>query len=319
MIVWFNPILYHFIMQAEVDKKILIVDDEPGMVRLITKILEREGYSIDGASNGAEALDLAASKEDYSLIISDITMPHMSGLEFFKSLKKVKPEIPIILISGHASFDFAVEALNLGALAFLVKPFENAELIKWVNRVMGLHKKRHARDLLFERLITEKHEMELDSATVMEGNNLHLLAGYMAERFKVCKSMDKLSHMKIELAIHEALRNSIEHGNLELSSSIKNDSLDDDSEDRYESLLRKKLVDPKYAQSKIILRFSREARKISLSIEDEGEGFDHHSLLEARTSINSCHGRGLLLIGAGVDDVSYNESGNKITLSCSVS
>lgn len=298
------------------DTKILVVDDDPGVVRLITKTLEAEDYKVDSAQDGASALDLATDKEDYSLIISDITLPQMSGFDFLKSLLKVKPDIPIIIISGQSDFKFAQEALHLGAVAFLVKPFEKKELLKWVDRVMAHEKERTARSLLFAQLISEKREIVLDTATIMENGNFSLLVADMAERFLVRHCPGKVSAIKTVLAIHEALRNSVEHGNLEIPSTLKAGQDIAYDKDEYEKLMKERLEDPKYAGRKIWFIFSRTDNKVELKIRDEGKGFDHKSTIKAQPDKELSHGRGILMINAGVDEVSFNDSGTEVTLTC---
>lgn len=301
------------------DDKILVVDDDPGIVRLISKALDSEGYAVDSAPDGESALELAAEKENYALIISNITLPKMSGFEFLSSLTKVKPDTPIIIISGHTEFSFVQEALHLGAVAYLVKPFEKSELLKWVNKVMAHERECIARELLLGRLITEKHEMILDTATLMKDNNCSLLACHFADRFIAVKNPNRAGSVKIRLAVHEALRNSVEHGNLELFSILKPDLIIADDEDRYEKLMKERMNHPEYVQKKIFLKFSHTAEKVELTIRDEGKGFDHRSMLKAQMDAGLAHGRGLMMIRAGVDEMSYNEAGNEITLTCFLS
>lgn len=296
--------------------KILVVDDDPGIVRLISTALEGNGYEVDTALDGASALEMAAKKENYALIVADIVMPEMSGFDFLKSLIKAKPDTPIIIVSGHANFTFAQEALHIGAVAFLLKPFEKKELLKWVDRVMAHEKERTARSMLFARLISEKHETVLDTATIMEKDNFSLLVGDMAERFITRGCPGKILGIKIVLAIHEALRNSVEHGNLELFSDLKSGQDIAYDEDMYEKLMKERLDDPKYAGRKIWFTFSRTDKKVELKIRDEGKGFDHKSTFKAQTDTELSHGRGILMINAGVDEVSFNDSGTEVTLTC---
>ena len=295
--------------------KILVVDDDPGTVRFVTKALNARGYETDSASDGTEALELAAKKEDYSLIITDIVMPQLSGLEFLRSLINVKPNIPIILISGYTEFAFAIEAIKLGAIAYLVKPFDKSDLLKLVDKITILARERHDHDTLFHRLFVEKQELVIDTATLMDKKNFSQLTGEMANRFIACKSLENIGTLKLVLAIHEALRNSIEHGNLELPSDLKPELIEDE-EDPYEKLMRERLNDPKYAEKKIRITFSRDEEKVALTIRDEGKGFDGNKTFGQQYDSDIGHHRGLILIRAGVDEVSYNDSGNEITLTC---
>lgn len=104
------------------DERILIVDDEEGIVDLCIQALSREGYQIWSAHNGFEGIELA-KKHDFDLVLTDIKMPGMSGLELFQAIQRSKPDIVGIIITGYGSMEAAIEALKLGMDDFLLKPF----------------------------------------------------------------------------------------------------------------------------------------------------------------------------------------------------
>ncbi len=303
------------------NSKVLVVDDDPNICKIIAKELSTAGYEVDDASDGQEALERATGT-DYSLVISDVMMPRMNGLEFFEALKKEKPDIPVILISGHTDFGFAVKGLNLGALAFLIKPFDNTELMKWVdkvNEIQILERDRSACEALFNRLDTEIHEMVLTTGLLMEGSNFKLFSQRITERFLLNRGVSRVSSLKGALAVHEALINSVEHGNLDLSSSLKEEFSIGDAVDPYYINLKERLNDPQYAGRKISVKYVRTPEKTELSIRDEGSGFNHRALSELEDYSELPSGRGLLLIQSGVDKVKYNESGNEVTLTYFIS
>jgi DNA-binding NtrC family response regulator len=101
--------------------KILIVDDEVPIRRTLRDILEFEGYDIDEASDGLECI-AKVQKEKYDVIITDIKMPKMDGIEALERLQILSPETPVIMVSGHGTIDTAVEAVKKGAFDFISKP-----------------------------------------------------------------------------------------------------------------------------------------------------------------------------------------------------
>jgi len=109
---------------------ILVVDDEKIMQDVMRDILEEVGCKVDIEDNGEDAL-AAAEKNNYDLTFADIRMPKMDGMEFLRNVKKIKPDLGVIMMTGHASVDGAVEAMKLGAFDFITKPF-NLEHIKIV-------------------------------------------------------------------------------------------------------------------------------------------------------------------------------------------
>lgn len=101
--------------------KILIVDDEKSIRSTLKEILEYEKYEVKEAADGAEGLAMI-KKEDFDLVMCDIKMPNMDGMEVLSAANEIKPELPFIMISGHGTIDTAVEATKKGAYDFLQKP-----------------------------------------------------------------------------------------------------------------------------------------------------------------------------------------------------
>lgn len=100
---------------------ILIIDDEKAIRKTLTEILSFEGYKIDEASDGEEGLKRFGEKS-YDLVLCDIKMPKIDGIEFLEKAKGINPDIPIIMISGHGNIDTAVEAVKKGAFDYISKP-----------------------------------------------------------------------------------------------------------------------------------------------------------------------------------------------------
>ncbi|MEI7471961.1 MAG: sigma-54 dependent transcriptional regulator [Chitinophagaceae bacterium] len=100
---------------------VLIIDDERAIRKTLSEILSYEGYKIDEASDGEEGLKLFSSKT-YGVVLCDIKMPKMDGLEFLEKAKEINADVPIIVISGHGNIDTAVEAVKKGAFDYVSKP-----------------------------------------------------------------------------------------------------------------------------------------------------------------------------------------------------
>jgi CheY-like chemotaxis protein len=114
---------------------ILVVDDEAGIQKLMRKVLSAAGYDVMAAMDGREALELLkGSKVD--LVVTDLVMPEMEGLEMIQSIRKERPEVKIIAMSGMFGGQFLRSARLLGAHATLVKPFQPRDLLEAVRRVL---------------------------------------------------------------------------------------------------------------------------------------------------------------------------------------
>ena len=103
--------------------RILIIDDEKNVLSSFKKILDQEGYSIQTSGSAREGLDLAQG-HPFDLLIMDIRMPGMSGLEAFSKFKEIDPKLPIIIMTAHGTTEAAIEAMRLGAFDYVMKPFE---------------------------------------------------------------------------------------------------------------------------------------------------------------------------------------------------
>jgi len=115
---------------------ILIVDDESEMRSALSHALTRSGFSVESAVSGTDAL-VKIKKDPVSLVITDLKMPEMSGMELIGALKKLKPEIAVIVITAFGSIHNAVEAMQAGAADYLLKPFSFETLVATVKKVLG--------------------------------------------------------------------------------------------------------------------------------------------------------------------------------------
>lgn len=119
-------------------KKILVVDDEPGFVELVTGILAARGYAVSSAADGRQAITMV-NKDIPDLIILDIKMPHMSGYDVCRILRDNKrfKDIPIIMLTALAELDNVKTGMALGAVSYISKPFEQNTLLTLIHGLIG--------------------------------------------------------------------------------------------------------------------------------------------------------------------------------------
>ncbi len=140
-------------------EKVLVVEDKPEMIRTITDcVLEPQGYVALVALNGEDGLRMALS-EDPDLVILDLRLPKMSGLEVLRTLRELRCSVPVIVITAYGSEEVVVRALRLGADDYLAKPFELDEMLKVIERVLDKSKQEKERVRLSREL--EKSVQEL--------------------------------------------------------------------------------------------------------------------------------------------------------------
>ncbi len=117
-------------------KRMLVVDDEVNMQKVLGILFRREGYEVMTASNGAEALEILKKDSSVDLLLSDLKMPVMDGIELLKQLKLLKIPVPVILITAYGSITEAVDAMKMGAVDFITKPFNKEDLKNIVHRTV---------------------------------------------------------------------------------------------------------------------------------------------------------------------------------------
>ena len=118
-------------------RKALVIDDEQIVLDSVATLLRDEGFDVDVSLNGREGLDWAIERK-YDVILSDIRMPDIGGMRVLRDVKRIHPSLPVIMITGYASVDSAVQSMKLGAADYIEKPFEPEQLIDSVNRALGV-------------------------------------------------------------------------------------------------------------------------------------------------------------------------------------
>lgn len=134
--------------------KILAVDDEKIILDSFRKILVMDGYSVDTVESGKEALGLI-QRHHYDFVFTDLKMPEMDGVDVCKSVKHLRPDIDVIIITGYASVQTAVETMKFGAMDYVEKPFTEDELLAMVKKLNILRQERISKQLKTKVTITQ--------------------------------------------------------------------------------------------------------------------------------------------------------------------
>ncbi|CUT02332.1 sigma-54-dependent transcriptional regulator [Candidatus Chrysopegis kryptomonas] len=116
--------------------RVLVVDDEEALRYLLSTELAAEGYEVETAGDGDEAIETIKQK-DYDVVLLDIKMPRVDGFEVLKFIKQNKPEIKVIMLTAYADVKNAIEALKLGASDFVSKPYDLEDILTSINRALG--------------------------------------------------------------------------------------------------------------------------------------------------------------------------------------
>jgi DNA-binding response OmpR family regulator len=290
---------------------ILIADDEAIIRDIIKrKITAATDFSVLEAEDGLDALEkLKAEKID--LVITDIKMPRMTGIELLSEIRRTGLDTPVIIITGYGTLNDAIEALRLGALNFIKKPFHTNELLSVIDRVFTVYEEKvFLKDIL--------PFVQSQTAHLLLPNDHSLFQGaisYVNELIKTCWTEYVSGAVDAKICLYEALLNAFEHGNLEITSQEKEAVLDRD-QSSYEQFLSDRVNQEPYCYRGIDLKVQIDTEKAVITITDEGPGFDVKSLPDPTDPENIMRnlGRGILLITSIMSDVQFNESGNAVTM-----
>ncbi|MEW6536714.1 MAG: response regulator [Candidatus Auribacterota bacterium] len=259
---------------------ILVVDDDELICCLLKDILNRQNCAVTTVLNGASALETLRANA-FDLVITDVNMPGMNGIVLMEEIKRISPDLPVIVITGGGNEEIAVKALKSGAFNFCRKPFEIEELTRIVKK--GLEVKKFS-DKQKEVLpfLTVEMSFDMPSDVMLIRSVIHHI--YQGAR-QLGFPEDEFS-MRVKLAIDEALNNAIKHGN---HSNI---------------------------DKKVKIRTQISPQKLMVTIRDEGPGFDVSQVPDPKdpSNLHREGGRGVLLISYYMDEVYYNDKGNEVML-----
>jgi DNA-binding NtrC family response regulator len=139
-------------------ENILVIDDEKSLLDLLSVVLKKDGYRVRTSQAPANMFDIL-EKEDFDLLICDIKLPQISGMEILKYVRENKPEIPVVMITAYGSLKQAVEALKAGAIDYILKPFDVEELRIIIAKELEKRKLREE-NILLKRELKEKYSFE---------------------------------------------------------------------------------------------------------------------------------------------------------------
>ncbi len=285
----------------------LVVDDSAMDCRLAGTLLKRAGIEPAYAENGAAAL-AHVERQAPDIVITDMQMPEMDGLELVREMRARFAHIPVILMTAHGSEEIAVKALQLGAASYVPKRSLAHDLVSTVRGVLELARATRASLRVIEALDRIESRFVLDNDVTA----IPVLVGHLESDLTRLKLCDETELLQIGVALREALVNAIYHGNLELSSSLR----EIEGGKPYHDLAERRRHEHPYRERRVRIIALQRPHEVRYVITDEGPGFDPSGLPDPTdiSQIERVSGRGLLLIRTFMDDVQHNARGNEITM-----
>ncbi len=287
---------------------VLVVDDVTLDRHLVGALIEEHaGWSAVFAEDGRDALALIKLQVP-DVVLTDLQMPEMNGLELVEAIRRDYSYLPVILMTAHGSEEIAVTALKAGAASYVPKRDLARDLIPTTQKVLDMARTTRNQQQVLECLIETEFRFLLSN----DPQRVQPLINHLQDHLTMMNLVDKAGLIRVGTALHECLINAMEHGNLELTSELR----ESEHSKAYRSLVDERRQQQPYRDRHVLVtaRFSRQ--QAAFVIRDDGRGFDPSKLPDPRDPANlqKCSGRGLFLIRTFMDDVRFNETGNEITM-----
>lgn len=241
------------------------------------------------------------------IVLTDLAMPDMDGLQFLSQIKSLHPLLPVVLMTSKGREEIALQALHHGAASYVPKRCLNSALTMTLRDVLSAAHRGGGNVRLM-------HCLTKDECAFTLPNDPQLIAplvAYLQHRVIEIGLTNESERMRVGVGVEEALVNALYHGNLELSSKLR-----DEDPVGYEQLIQHRRETEPYRDRRVHLEAKLTRKSLTFVIRDEGPGFDPAKLPDPTEPANleQVSGRGVFLMRTFMDEVSYNAAGNEVTL-----
>jgi CheY-like chemotaxis protein len=286
---------------------VLVVDDLATDRCLVAGLLASETeLHIDQAVDGQEAFErIRQSRPD--LVITDLMMPEMNGLELVTAVRANYPMVPVILMTSLGSEEVAVQALQRGAASYVPKRLLNRYLVSTVRNLLAMTSQQKNRTRLLGCMTGSEYHFSLENDSAL----IPALVSYLQESAAHMGLFDDTDRLRVAVALEEALVNAMFHGNLEVSSELRAGDERD-----YRDLIERRRKERPFCERRIYLQARMSDSEAQFIVRDEGPGFDVTQLPDPTDPANleRASGRGVLLMRTFMNEVNYNGRGNEVTM-----
>lgn len=285
--------------------KILVVEDSITQATQIRFVLEEAGYECTLSNDGVKALEsLEADLPD--VVLTDLRMPNMDGLELVEQIRQRYETVPVILMTNDGTESIAFEALQKGAASYIPKQFLDRSLLTTIRGIVDLLQADKSKRRVLDSLVETRSRFVLSNDQQL----VPALVQHIEDELRAFNYSDETGLFQLSMAVTEATMNAMDHGNLELSSALRTDS------ESYAKLRKERCQTPPYKDRRINLVADFSTETVSITVKDEGRGFDPSTIPDPTDPENLMreNGRGLMLIYNFMDEVQHNAIGNEITM-----
>lgn len=291
---------------------VLVVDDVASDRALAGGLIEKgTGFTVTFAASGEEALDRIRRLAP-DAVVTDLQMGDLTGLDLVEILADEFPDLPVVLMTAHGSEEIATAALQAGAATYVPKTQLADRLAAALEQVVELFRG----DDRYGRLL--KFMSHSDTSFVLENDPKLIppLIAHLQQQLTRAGFCTATESVRVAIALEEALSNALYHGNLEISREAFEEARAAMVVGEPFDLVQQRREQPPYNQRVIRVQVEMTPQEARFTIEDQGPGFDVSSLPapDDESAWQRAPGRGLLLIHGLMDEVQYNDRGNRVTL-----
>jgi CheY-like chemotaxis protein/anti-sigma regulatory factor (Ser/Thr protein kinase) len=286
---------------------ILLVDDSPIDRTLAARLLTGQGgYDVVEAESGEEALALLQDNSP-RLLITDIQMPGMNGLDLLRKVSQLQPDLPVMLVTARGSEEIAVQAIQAGAASYVPKARLADELVPTVQRILARRREDSLEITLQEFQTVSVSEFQFPNDVEVLVN----AAAHMARKLERAWQYPVQEVLRIRMTLEEAFLNALYHGNLRLDRKLREVDLN-----RYHDMAQSRATQYPYSSRRIHVRHRMQRNESTWEIHDEGPGFYFARYLEAdeASALNRAYGRGIVLMRTVMDEVEFSDGGRAVKL-----
>jgi len=286
---------------------ILVVDDSTTDRRVVGILLKRDGdWQIDYAIHGGEALE-KMQQAPFDLVLSDLLMPGMNGLELVAAVRRSYPHVPVILMTSRGNEGIAVLALREGAASYIPKALLPRKLGETIRRVMAVSVRRRDHGQFPDFVLGNPRSFTFGNDVAA----IERLVSCLQENVMRVGLCDEAQGRQIGVALQEALLNALFHGNLEAGARLSTEHLEASP-----SLVAELGRDSPYCDRRIHASVTLTPDEATFVIRHEGKGFDPSTLPDPRdaSALEKATGRGVILMRLFMDKVMFDKSGCEVTM-----
>lgn len=288
---------------------ILVVDDDEVIRTTIQKKLSKDGYNVitfEASEDILYYLKNSGNKAD--LIITDIKLGQMDGIELLRRINSMDEPIPVLIISGHDDVEDAIKALRYGASDYIRKPFDINDITSSIKTILKKKFEKKLSKSFAKFKLSEKSVLEIPN----DSDLINTVSFNFTKDLTPAGLFDYTTSENIYLSLQEAITNAMFHGNFEIPSSILNNG---GLKEFNNEINKRKFLSP-YKDRTVKITYELTPDYVAYEVTDQGPGFNYKLLPDPKDPENffKNSGRGILIILLHMDEVTWHDRGNVIRM-----